>query len=90
VNLVKTLFSAQIGLMPGGEAATFRRYLESLPSELLESVTEDYVWLSGLTFDRERDVEFRLRRECCREECVRRGQPDLYWIAEEVVSPWAA
>ena len=30
---------------------TFRNYLQSLPEDLLESVTEDYVWLAGLTLD---------------------------------------
>ncbi|SPE29178.1 hypothetical protein SBA3_1510004 [Candidatus Sulfopaludibacter sp. SbA3] len=29
-------------------AATFRCYLKSLPDDLLESVTEDYIWLAGL------------------------------------------
>src|SRR5438034_1156922 len=32
--------------------ATFRGYLQSLPEDLLESVTEDYVWLAGLTLER--------------------------------------
>jgi hypothetical protein len=54
---------------------TFRNYLESLPDELLESVTEDYVWLSGLNFNAARTADFRRRRECCREECLRRGLP---------------
>ena len=71
-------------------SATFRSYLESLPAELLESVTEDYLWLSSQEFDAERDSEFRLRRECCREECLRRGMPQLYRLAEELISPWAA
>lgn len=73
-----------------GESATFRNYLESLPSDLLESVTEDYVWLSGLAFNGEQDAEFDRRRECCRAECLRRGMPQLYRRAEQVVSPCAA
>ena len=76
--------------MRTGELAIFRGYLRSLPCDLLESVTEDYVWLSGLKFDEPRAADFRNRRECCREECARRGVPDLYRLAEEVVSPWAA
>jgi hypothetical protein len=67
---------------------TFRKYLQSLPEELLESVTEDYVWLAGLTF--EEPTDFRQRRECCREECARRGDPQLYAFAESIVSPYAA
>jgi hypothetical protein len=71
--------------MAVGGSATFRSYLESLPYELLESVTEDYVWLSGLPFESQRHEEFFERRECCREECARRGMPQLYWMAEELV-----
>ena len=70
---------------------TFRQYLESLPDDLLESVTEDYVWLAGLVLDKgERTTDFRGRRECCREECARRGIPQLYALAERTVSPRAA
>lgn len=76
--------------MASRDSAIFRSYLESLPVDLLECVTEDYVWLSGLGFDEERDNEFRTRRECCREECLRRGMPQLYHLAEQVVDPWAA
>ena len=65
---------------------TFRKYLESLPEDLLESVTADYVWLASLTFDHE---DFLQRRECCREECARRGVPHLYELAENIVSPSA-
>ena len=68
---------------------TFRNYLQSLPEELLESVTEDYVWLAGLTLDRS-PHDFLRRRECCREECARRGAPQLYEFAENIVSPYAA
>jgi hypothetical protein len=67
---------------------TFRQYLQSIPEELLESVTEDYVWLAGLTFDD--PIDFLQRRECCRQECARRGSPQLYDFAESVVSPYAA
>ena len=65
---------------------TFRHYLRSLPDDLLESVTEDYVWLAGLALR----PDFPQRRECCREECRRRGEPELYDIAESTVSPYAA
>ena len=68
---------------------TFRSYLEFLPDELLESVTEDYVWLSGLNFRADRAAEFRRRREYCREECLRRGLSDVYRTAEMVASPLA-
>ena len=42
------------------------------------------------SFDRRRDTDFRRRRECCREECSRRGVPHLYHLAEETISPRAA
>jgi hypothetical protein len=70
---------------------TFRNYLQSLPEDLLESVTEDYVWLAGLTLDRgTHSTDFLERRECCREECARRGAPQLYEFARSIVSPYAA
>jgi hypothetical protein len=70
---------------------TFRNYLEALPEDLLESVTEDYVWLAGLVFEESRrNADFRRRRECCREECTRRGVPQLYELAESTVAPRAA
>ncbi|HKE25840.1 MAG TPA: hypothetical protein VKB88_25960 [Bryobacteraceae bacterium] len=68
----------------------FRGYLSSLSNDLLESVTEDYVWLSGLDFRGARSTDFRHRRECCREECLRRGEPGLYSEAERGVWPSAA
>jgi hypothetical protein len=71
--------------------ATFRGYLESLPDDLLESVTEDYVWLAGLVFEESHQhTDFRGRRECCREECARRGVLQLYELAESTVAPRAA
>jgi hypothetical protein len=67
---------------------TFRDYLQSLPEDLLESVTADYVWLAGQKFNRDPlATNFLLRRECCREECARRGTPQLYDFAESIVSP---
>ncbi len=55
-------------------SATFRKYLQSLPDELLECVAEDYIWLSSLAFhDGSRHTDFERRREWCREECARRG-----------------
>ena len=74
------------------ESTPFRRYLEALPEDLLESVTEDYIWLAGLDFHTQagRDTEFRRRREYCREECSRRGVPHLYRFAEYLVSPACA
>jgi hypothetical protein len=70
---------------------TFRGYLQSLPEDLLESVTEDYVWLAGLTLEPgPHGTDFRGRRECCRQECARRGAPQLYEFAEDIVSPHAA
>jgi len=69
----------------------FRHYLESIPEDLLECVTEDYVWLSGLRLDHgANSSDFLERRECCREECARRGAPQLYELAESIVSPHAA
>jgi hypothetical protein len=70
---------------------TFRDYLQSLPEDLLESVTEDYVWLAGLTLDCDgHSTDFVERRECCRAECARRGASRLYELAEDTVSPFAA
>ena len=47
--------------------------------------------LAGLTLERGAHApDFRQRRECCREECVRRGAPQLYEFAEDIVSPHAA
>jgi hypothetical protein len=63
-------------------ADAFREYLESLPEDLLEHVSEDYVWLSRLGFRGKPGAEFLRRRECCREECQRRGCPGLYRQAE--------
>jgi hypothetical protein len=76
--------------MAGAKSSTFCSYLQSLPCELLESVTEDYLWLSGQNFDAPQKAEFVDRREACREECLRRGMPQLYRLAEQVISPWAA
>ena len=68
--------------------AIFRNYLQSLPQDLLESVTADYLWLASLTFDHgTRSADFVQRRECCREECARRGVTYLYELAENIVSP---
>lgn len=74
--------------MGTGELLGFREYLQSLPDELLECVSEDYVWLAAMDFGPNSD--FPKRKECCREECFRRGVPDLYRHAEAVVSPFAA
>ena len=68
----------------------FSAYLQSLPEDLLENVSEDYVWLSGQDFESAPRQEFCRRRECCREECVRRGLGELYRLAEDVVAPHAA
>ena len=76
--------------MQGRDSTTFCDYLKGLPDELLELVTEDYIWLSGLAFEGEPAAEFHRRMECCRAECARRGAPQLYWMAEEVISPRAA
>lgn len=72
------------------ELVGFREYLRCIPDELLECVSEDYVWLCGMRFDEGRRAEFVNRRECCREECARRGAPYLYRMAENVIAPWAA
>jgi len=61
------------------------------PTICWKSVTEDYVWLAGLVFEEvPRHTDFRQRRECCREECRRRGIPQLYELAESLVAPRAA
>jgi hypothetical protein len=71
-------------------SAIFRDYLRTLPDQLLESVSQDYVWLSGLSFDPAPAAEFQTRRECCREECLRRGAPWIFRTAEQAISPRAA
>jgi hypothetical protein len=63
-------------------ADSFRQYLETLPAELLEHVSEDYIWLSSLGLEEACAAEFVRRRECCRAECVRRGCLDIYQSAE--------
>lgn len=69
----------------------FRLYLHSIPDDLLRSVTEDYVWLTGLTLNTGRcSGDFLYRRECCREECARRGFPQMFELAQNVVSARAA
>jgi hypothetical protein len=64
----------------GGDG--FGEYLAALPEELLEHVSEDYVWLARLGFREKCAAEFVRRRECCRAECLRRGQPGIYRLAE--------
>ena len=64
----------------------FRDYLQTLPEDLLENVSEDYVWLARLGFDGNPGAEFLRRRECCREECLRRGCPGIYRLAEWTVA----
>jgi hypothetical protein len=77
--------------MEGDPLETFRGYLRSLPEELLESVTGDYIWLSGFPPEPGgRATGFVQRRECCREECARRGVPQLYLRAESSIPPFAA
>ncbi len=60
----------------------FREYLETLPEGLLEHVSEDYVWLAVAGFRGPCAAEFLRRRECCRAECLRRGKPGIYRLAE--------
>jgi hypothetical protein len=60
----------------------FREYLRDLPDELLEHVSEDYVWLARLGFRGNSGEEFLRRRESCRAECLRRGRPAIYRTAE--------
>ncbi|HUB77506.1 MAG TPA: hypothetical protein VMB03_01850 [Bryobacteraceae bacterium] len=75
----------------GMRLEVFSDYLRSLPDDLLESVAEDYVWLAGLDLESEgHPTDFVERREACRAECARRGTPQLYEIAEDTVSPFAA
>lgn len=89
--LSKLYRNSRVRTHMAGELTAFREYLQALPDDLLESVTEDYVWLSGLRFEyADRNVEFVGRRECCREECNRRGVPSLYCYAESEISPRAA
>jgi hypothetical protein len=63
----------------------FREYLREVPDELLESVSQDYVWLSTLGFESAIAAEFRMRRDCCRDECLRRGSLNLFQDAESAI-----
>jgi len=77
--------------MRGRSAETFPGYLESLPDDLLECISEDYVWLADWIFHGEpAAAEFSRRRECCRRECLRRGELQLFQTAEASVRPRAA
>ena len=52
----------------------FRRYLASLPDDLLTSFTRCYTWLAGLRFtEGGTPTGLDLRRDCCLEECARRN-----------------
>jgi hypothetical protein len=64
---------------------TFREYLESLPEGLLQCVAADYAWLRWVFRDAPQGAEFRRRSEACRDECVRRGLPEIYREAEETI-----
>ncbi len=64
----------------------FRDYLESLPDDLLRCVTADYSWLKRSFHGNPAGMEFRRRSECCRNECARRGSPEMYREAEESVA----
>ncbi|HWB86452.1 MAG TPA: hypothetical protein VG675_20085 [Bryobacteraceae bacterium] len=77
--------------MEGDAIAVFRDYLRGLPDELLQSVTEDYIWLaSQIVIPEKSGTEFADRRECCREECLRRGEPEIYLRAAGEMKPHAA
>ena len=68
----------------GGDG--FREYLGTIPDELLEQVSMDYVGLARLSFPGGSAEEFFRRRECCRAECLRRGRPGIYRQAEWAVA----
>lgn len=58
------------------ELTNFRRYLSSLPDDLLTSLTRCYIWLASLRFTEGRSpTGLDLRRDCCLEECARRRRP---------------
>ena len=61
--------------MPHPDPLTgFRRYLASLPDDLLTSFTRCYTWLAGLRFiEGSPPTGLDLRRDCCLEECARRN-----------------
>jgi len=67
-------------------AASFGEYLESLPEELLENVSEDYLWLAASGFRGQLGREFERRKECCRQECLRRGRPAIFRVAQGAVA----
>ena len=54
----------------------FRRYLESIPDDLLAEVTEDFRWLASAFADERAAEDFRQRMRFCSEECARRGWRD--------------
>jgi len=55
----------------------FRRYLSSIPDELLVSVAEDCVWVAGLLASDAVADDYRFRVAACLEEERRRGWPQL-------------
>jgi len=56
------------------QLARFEKYLGSLPDGMLASLTRCYVWLASLRFSEgKQPTGLDLRRDCCLEECLRRG-----------------
>ena len=56
------------------QLARFQKYLSSLSDDMLASLTRCYVWLAGLRFtEGKQPTGLDLRRDCCLEECLRRG-----------------
>ena len=53
----------------------FRKYLSSLPDDLLTSLTRCYIWLAGLRFtEGKQPTGLEFRRDCCLAECAWRGE----------------
>lgn len=68
----------------------FRQYLQRIEDDLLETVARDFVWLAWEFRDDPPEPGYVARREACREECVRRGRPQLFRNAERILIGEAA
>lgn len=63
--------------MEANDQAEFRRYLQSIPDDLLLSVRDDCVWLAEVFADDPAGAGYRIRTAACLDEEERRGWPQL-------------
>ena len=65
---------------------TFHQYLQRIDDEMLETVARDFIWLAWEFRNHPPAAGHAARREACREECVRRGRPQLFRNAERILT----